>query len=63
MNDHGGGMDLDTILLPFLIPQMTSKAGVAGIGRFGIGFYSSLNSQYPGDQVIVRTGQGDSESS
>jgi hypothetical protein len=41
--DNGYGMTLDDILRLLIIPFNTEKDGITQIGRFGVGFLSSLN--------------------
>jgi len=42
VSDHGMGMSLETILKYLLIPFSSEKNGETDIGRFGVGFFSSL---------------------
>lgn len=41
--DNGTGMSLEDILKLLIIPFNTEKTGIEEIGRFGVGFLSSLN--------------------
>jgi tRNA A-37 threonylcarbamoyl transferase component Bud32 len=63
VSDFGEGMDLDTILRVFIIPDVSGKAQGKGIGRFGIGFFSTFGFlRDNGDKIVVHTGKGGSES-
>ena len=42
IEDFGEGMKLDTILSRLLVPFATTKSGPNAIGRFGVGFFSTL---------------------
>ena len=42
-SDNGKGMDLEDILKLLIIPFNTEKSGIEEIGRFGVGFLSTLN--------------------
>lgn len=56
--DMGIGMDSKTILEKLLIPNV-SGSGEGTIGRFGVGFYTSLSHlESPDDEVLVRTNDG-----
>jgi len=42
IRDRGEGLDLETIITTLLVPLRSGRDGKENIGRFGVGFFSSL---------------------
>ncbi len=60
VSDRGKGMSLQDMLLYLLIPTLSGKEGEATIGRFGVGFYASLQFlKTAQDRIVVRTCDGE----
>ncbi len=58
--DQGTGMDKNTIIKYLLIPAISSKDESSTIGRFGVGFFSSLaHLKTNKDAVVVETSDGE----
>ncbi len=56
--DNGTGMDFETLITELALPFQSSKDGKNTIGRFGLGFFSSLGELRSGGSVIVSTRKG-----
>lgn len=55
ITDDGSGMSIKELVKNLTIPFYTEKDGVTTIGRFGLGFFSTLKELYTGYKVRVST--------
>lgn len=55
IGDNGSGMDFDNLLYDLALPFFSSKDGERTVGRFGLGFFSTLFGLKRGGTVTVDT--------